>query len=119
MIPRPVISILSDKLPDLETHASLDSLFMYADAPGDVPEGNKSVKVQEWLNRTNKVSEQPLKVLGKLLEKYIELPDLETIPSYDTFKRSQYQESLEFKNSLIELLGKYSLTYIQGGIISS
>ena len=39
MIPRPVISLLSDKLPDLETHASLDSLFMYADAPGEVPEG--------------------------------------------------------------------------------
>lgn len=119
MIPRPIISVLSEKLPDLESHASLDSLFMYADAPGEVPEGSKPVKVLEWLNRTNKTSEQPLKVLGKLLEKYMELPELETIPSYDTFKRSQYQESLEFKNSLIKLLGKYGLTYIQGGIISS
>ena len=119
VIPRPVISLLSDKLPDLETHASLDSLFMYADAPGEVPEGSKPVKVQEWLNRTNKISEQPLKILGKLLEKYIELPDADTIPSYDNFERTQYQKSIDFKNSLIELLGKYGLTYIQGGIISS
>lgn len=119
MIPRPVISLLSDKLPDLETHASLDSLFMYADAPGEVPEGSKPVKVQEWLNRTNKISEQPLKILGKLLEKYIELPDPNTIPSYDNFERTQYQKSIDFKNSLIEILGKYGLTYIQGGFISN
>ena len=119
MIPRPIISVLSEKLPDLETHASIDSLFMYADAPGEAPEGSKSVKVLEWLNRTNKTSEQPLQVLGKLLEKYMELPDFETIPSYDTFKLSQYQKSLEFKDSLIELLGKYGLTYILGGIISN
>ena len=119
MIPRPVISLLSDKLPDLETHASLDSLFMYADAPGEVPEGSKPVKVQEWLNRTNKISEQPLKVLGKLLEKYIELPVPDTIPSYDNFERTQYQKSIDFKNSLIEILGKYGLTYIQGGFISN
>lgn len=95
VIPRPVISLLSDKLPDLETHASLDSLFMYADAPGEVPEGSKPVKVQEWLNRTNKISEQPLKILGKLLEKYIELPDADTIPSYDNFERTQYQKSID------------------------
>lgn len=119
VIPRPVISLLSDKLPDLETHASLDSLFMYADAPGEVPEGSKPVKVQEWLNRTNKISEQPLKILGKLLEKYIELPDADTIPSYDNFERTQYQKSIDFKNSLIEILGKYGLTYIQGGFISN
>lgn len=61
MIPRPIISVLSEKLPDLETHASIDSLFMYADAPGEAPEGSKSVKVLEWLNRTNKTSEQPLR----------------------------------------------------------
>lgn len=39
-IPAPVIAVLSDNLSALETHASLDNLFLYADAPGEPPEGS-------------------------------------------------------------------------------
>jgi hypothetical protein len=50
-IPAPVIAVLAENLPNLETHAELDNLFLHADAPGDPPEGSKPVKTQAWLRR--------------------------------------------------------------------
>ncbi|MEZ9504926.1 hypothetical protein AB4154_20315 [Vibrio sp. 10N.286.51.B11] len=76
-IPAPVIAVLSNNLAALETHASLDNLFLYADAPGEPPEGSKPVKVQAWLRLINKESDDPLKVLGKLIETFMELPEQE------------------------------------------
>ncbi|MCK7574861.1 MAG: hypothetical protein MZV65_02525 [Chromatiales bacterium] len=35
VIPAPVIAVLSENMSDLETHASLDNLFSYAEAPGE------------------------------------------------------------------------------------
>lgn len=43
-IPTPIIGVLSEQLPNFESHATLDSLFFFADAPGDPPEGSKPVK---------------------------------------------------------------------------
>jgi hypothetical protein len=68
LIPAPVIAAAAEVVIGRETHASLDSLFMHAGAPGDPPEGSKLVKAQEWLRRVNKVeSLQPLQVLGSLI----------------------------------------------------
>ena len=54
-IPVPVIAVLSEVLPEAETHAGLNRLFMDVGAPGDPPVGvNKQVKVQEWLQQANK-----------------------------------------------------------------
>src|SRR5437588_4965280 len=73
LIPQFVIGALADVIPSWESHASVDSLFMYANAPGDPPEGSKPVKVEEWLRRTNKdVAVEPLEVLGRIVEKYLE-----------------------------------------------
>ena len=74
-IPAPVIAVLADNLPNIETHAGLDNLFLHADAPGDPPEGSKPVKTQAWLRRVNKESGNPLAVLGKLIECYMEIPE--------------------------------------------
>lgn len=75
LIPSPVISVVADTCAARETHASLDSLFAYADAPGEPPEGSKHVKTLEWLRRTNKDhSVDPLVVLGRLIENYMEQP---------------------------------------------
>ena len=69
----PVIAACAQIMPDRETHPSLDRLFMHAGAPGDPPEGSKPVKVQEWLRRINKdESVEPLNVLGRLIEAYME-----------------------------------------------
>lgn len=43
-IPATLIAVVSDFVSAEETHASLDSLFMYAEASGDPPEGSKHVK---------------------------------------------------------------------------
>lgn len=116
-IPAPIIAVLSENLPILETHASLDNLFLYAEAPGEPPEGSKPVKVQSWLRRVNKESEFPLVVLGRIIECYIELPEAGDktsswygIPSADV--------KMEFKSKLEAILSRCNLTYITGGIIS-
>jgi hypothetical protein len=116
-IPAPVIAVLSENMPAVETHASLDNLFSYAEAPGEPPEGTKTVKVQAWLRRVNKESDCPLVVLGRLIECYMELPDIEDatstwsgIPTIDVKK--------EFKVKLEAILSRCNLTYLTGGIIS-
>lgn len=113
-IPRPIISLLSNKMSEVESQATVESIFLHADAP-DFPARaglSKIAKVQAWLLHTNKVSDQPLNILGSVIEKYMELPDEDSIPS---FHRSAIQE---LKKSLTTQLEKYGLTYIQGGLIS-
>ncbi|WP_151704927.1 abortive infection family protein [Nitrincola alkalilacustris] len=116
-IPAPIIAVLSENMPVVETHASLDNLFSYAEAPGEPPEGSKPVKVQAWLRRVNKESGHPLVVLGRLIECYMELPDIEDatstwsgVPTVDVKK--------EFKAKLEAILSRCNLTYLTGGIIS-
>jgi len=104
-IPMPLMSVLSDVIPEQETHASIDALFMYADAPGEPPEGNKQVKVQAWLMRANKESENPLGVLGRLIERY-----METAPD-DEFRQGA-------KERIQNALDQCRLRYIPGGHIS-
>ncbi|MDO8270485.1 MAG: abortive infection family protein [Gammaproteobacteria bacterium] len=116
-IPAPVIAILAEWLPAFESHAGLDSLFLYADAPGDPPEGSKPTKTQAWLRRTNKETNFPLKVLGKLIESYMELPIEKEIET-DFLGNPVPNSKLDFKRKLITVLERCNLTYIQGGHIS-
>lgn len=68
VIPSFVISVIADTVSTYETHASLDSLFMYANAPWDPPEGSKSVKALEWLRRINKESgSDALAIVGRII----------------------------------------------------
>jgi Abortive infection C-terminus len=116
-IPAPIISVLADNLPNLETHAGLDSLFLHANAPGDPPEGSKPVKTQSWLRKINRESENPLSILGKLIECYIEIPDQDEIDIF-SFDSQTPNPKNEFKKKLISTLEKHNLQYISGGIIS-
>ncbi|WP_191602515.1 abortive infection family protein [Marinomonas algicola] len=116
-IPAPIISVLSDHLPNLESHPRIDSLFMHADAPGEPPEGSKPVKVQDWVRRINNEAEQPLKVLGLIIECYMELPDLEEVAQF-MFRSVRTDPKKEFKNKLEAVLTRCNLTYISGGVIS-
>ena len=74
-IPAPVIAVLSEVLPEAETHASLNALFLHADAPGDPPDENKQMKVQEWLRRINSKSSDPFAALGRIVEPHLEIAD--------------------------------------------
>ena len=116
-IPAPVIAVLSENMPDLESHASLDNLFSYAEAPGEPPEGSKPVKVQAWLRRVNKEAERPLAVLGRIIEYYMELPDIEE-NSRSMYGMPGTDIKKEFKRKLEAILSRCNLTYIAGGIIS-
>jgi len=114
MIPQPVISVVANCISTLETHATLDNLFAYADAPGEPPLGSKPTKAQEWLRRINKESDNPFSVLGRLVENYIESPDTEP-KSYDSFDTINLRK---FKKDIIEIFARYGLNYVTGGIIT-
>ena len=116
-IPAPVIAVLADNMPNFETRAGLDNLFLHADAPGDPPEGSKLVKTQAWLRRINKESENPLVALGKLIECYMEIPEQDE--GENRFFASPIgNPKKEFKEKLKSILSGCNLTYMSGGYVS-
>lgn len=71
-IPTAIIGLLGLIFPDRYTQAGIDSLFQMAGAPDPIPEGSKAVKVQAWLRLANQRSPEPLKVLGAILDDFME-----------------------------------------------
>jgi hypothetical protein len=116
-IPAPVIAVLSDNLHEIGSHVGLDNLFTYADAPGEPPVGSKQVKIQAWLRRINKESDFPLKILGKIIEEYMELSDELARDSYQWGVNITAQKQ-ELKTKLIKVFERCNLTYINGGTVS-
>ena len=115
LIPAPVISAAAEVISQRETHASLDSLFMYAGAPGDPPEGSKWVKAQEWIRRINTDDTvQPLQILGRLVEAYMEDPPPEAGP-FDEFPAATETPD---QQKIRKALGRYDLQYVRGGSIT-
>jgi hypothetical protein len=122
IIPAPVIATIAEHLPYIESHASLDNLFMHADAPGDPPDGSKPVKVQAWLRKTNKETSDPLAVLGKLVEPYIELDEAQYPQVYDfngSSKGHVDDPKIAFKKAVSISLNNAGLQYHPGGIVVS
>lgn len=111
LIPGPVISVIAESLSGLYTHAEIDSLLAYSGAPGDPPPGNKIVKVQEWLRRTNKDdSVDPLAVLGRVVE-----PFMDAEPEDTRFGTEMLQG---VKERLTPTLARCGLQYVRGGIVT-
>ncbi len=83
LIPAPVIAIVAEIASNRETHATLNSLFMYAGAPGDPPLESKHAKAVAWLRRVNQdKSVEPLEVLGRLIERYMDEEINEDFPGW-------------------------------------
>ncbi|WP_312138194.1 hypothetical protein [Brevundimonas sp.] len=100
-IPTAVIGLLSNIYPDYFTHNQIDSLFLTAGAPDEIPEGSKPVKVKEWLRQINKISDNPNEILGRILEEFFELTD----PSWmDVSGEWKYKHD-KAKASIQEALG--------------
>lgn len=117
MIPAYVISAIADVVSQVETRASLDSLFMYADAPGDPPEGSKAVKALEWLRRINKESaEDAASIIGRIIEKYLD-EDVDQSPTM-WFSREQINKKKDNILKIRNALERAGLKYSQGGILS-
>lgn len=114
LIPSPVLATVADIASQRETHASMDSLFMYAGAPGEPPEGSKTVKAQEWLRRVNTdPSVLPLQVLGRLIENYME----ELPPEGSPFDGTPHPTHTPDQEKLTKILARYELQYARGGSI--
>ena len=113
MIPVLIIAVISDVVSNWETHARLDNLFLYAGASDDPPAGSKQAKALEWLRRVNTDAsvEDPLAVLGKIIEGYME--------QYLDIKDLAY-DSANTRNARIhDVLERFNLHYAQGGKIIS
>lgn len=117
-IPSPLIGVIGEIFSDHYTHSDIDRLFAYADAPGDPPEGNKVKKTVEWLRRTNKQSQAPLKVLGALLDEIME-KDLDPGSSAAPWAHDSEMANLlrQRQERLSAALNKAGLTYSNGGHI--
>ncbi len=93
-----------------ESHATLNSLFTYAGASGDPPAGSKHAKALEWLRVTNKdENAQPLDVLGRLIENYME----------ESIEPNSFNADVKIKDRerISKTLGQFELRYAQGGKI--
>ncbi|HOZ46556.1 MAG TPA: abortive infection family protein [Candidatus Hydrogenedentes bacterium] len=111
-IPAPVLASVAEMVSTRETHATMDSLFMHAGAPGDPPGGSKQAKALEWLRRVNKdTSVTPLEVLGRLIEGYMD-ENLEG--KTETWEVARSEE----RQHLLRELQRAKLQYSTGGIIS-
>lgn len=115
-IPAYVLAAVADVVAEAETHASLDSLFMYAEAPGDPPEGSKPVKALEWLRRINKESgERAFSIIGRIVERYLEAPE----PNASYWQPEAAVEAHNTRVSKIkEALARAGLAYSSGGILT-
>lgn len=110
LIPAPVLSVCAEIAASRESHATLDSLFTYAGAPGDPPPGSKPAKAQAWLRITNKDENvKPLEILGRLIENYMEAA-LDPENSWD-------KDGLKDRERIVKVLAQCELQYIKGGKI--
>jgi hypothetical protein len=111
-IPAYVIAVLSEVVPESQTHTQLNALLMHAGAPGDPPAGNKEFKVQEWLRRVNRDQTLiPLEVLGRLIEPYME-------PHVDDYEPAN-ERKLERKAKIEQVLARAGFQYMAGGRVLS
>lgn len=110
LIPAAVLALTAELSSLRETHATLDSLFTYAGAPGDPPEGSKHAKALAWLRRTNGEASNPLQVLGRILEGYME----QVLDSNDQWDKERIQQ----RDKLVRALAGSNLQYMKGGRVS-
>lgn len=115
-IPAAVIAVCAEIMARRETHATLDSLFMYAGAPGEPPEGSKHAKAMEWMRQVNQTdSVEPLRVLGRLIEAYMEEEPKRSF--WETSPATGGNERPDLER-LRAVLARSDLQYVKGGAIA-
>lgn len=116
LIPSSVIGVVSLVIGGhYYSHSTLNSLFMSAGAPGDVPDGNCVRKCAEWLKRCNEEpSVDAIEVLGKVIQ---ELMDKEPTPPL--FGKSSPSPFTEDQEKIHAILAKNNLSYRLNGHITN
>ncbi|GHA76601.1 abortive infection family protein [Cognatilysobacter bugurensis] len=107
LIPAAVLALTAELSAHWETHATLDSLFTYAGAPGTPPDGSKPAKAMAWLRRVNNEASSPLQVLGQIIERYME----EALDPTDRWDKDKIAE----RDKLLAALAASNLQYLKGG----
>lgn len=121
-IPSPVIGILGEIFSENYTHADIDRLFAYADAPEENPGGNKVQKSVDWLRAINKQSPSPLEVLGRLLEDILEKPGWDSSSDDNWMHGEEPEWSIDLKKRqerIRKTLARSGLIYSVGGHIGA
>jgi Abortive infection C-terminus len=105
-LPAAVKAAVADVLQQLFSGTQIVNIFSEADAPGERPVGaNKTEMSRVWLTRAEREGIH-FAVLGKVLEHVMEV-DLDAMYNSEPW--------VETQKRLTAILGKYGLTYHQGG----
>lgn len=105
-IPIPVCSIVGEILgSSIYNHKALERLFYEAGAQGEVPDGSCVVKCQTWLKRMHTEVEDPIPVLGKVINEFMEV-DV-----------GHYRHQQLGRTKIENILGRFGLSYHTGGVI--
>ncbi len=106
-LPIPVCAIVGDVLGRaIYNHDRIAKLFYDAGAVGAVPPGNCVAECRTWLKRMHTEVPDPVAVLGKVLEEFMEV---------DGF--SYYGGQDEGRKKIVDVLARYGLSYHPGGQI--
>ena len=106
-LPVPVCVVVGDVLGShIYNHKAIETLFFEAGAVGPVPEGNCVKKCRAWLKRMHNDVPEPVAVLGKVLEEFMEVDD-----------EWRATSQLAGRQKINEVLGKAGLSYTSEGLI--
>lgn len=117
-IPSPIIGVLGEIFSEYYTHAEIERLFAFADAPVDAPEGNKVQKTVDWLKLVNRDSANPLDVLGSLLEELLEKEPEESPHGFNASEAPWSVNLRKHQARILASLSKANLSYEAGGHIA-
>lgn len=116
-IPVSVAALINEVLAG--SHATLEALFRQAGVPGQPPPLSHAKKWKTWLLQANDdPTIDPLSVLGKVLEEFMEVEPAGGDAPIDVFGltvQSPHQEWLEKKGRIERALASHGLTYRTGG----
>ncbi len=102
------------------SHDSLNALFEAAGAPGPPPDLAHHSKWKTWLQRIGNDPEvDSLKVLGNIIEEFMDLPPLPSSNSSDNFLGIETPDPVEEYNKkkerLVNVLEEHGFRYFRGG----
>lgn len=88
-------------------HATLETLFSEAGAPGDPPQGSCVAKSVQWLKRTaNTPTVNGLEILGRVLEEFLDT---------DISRNLGAEQHESEKQRVLQVLQRDGLSYVRGG----
>ena len=112
-IPWALITLVSRIFSNRYSHFDLNNIFKSTNATWDIKEESKAKKIEDWLVSCNNIADDPLFFLGKIIERYMD-GDMEAEFFLDReFVENYNEERKKFK----EMLARYGLRYMSGGVI--